>query len=121
MIPMPRSKSFFGENEKWSSIKFSNNGTDMLISTRQEKIYVIDSIDLKLKQVLSNYENKADLNIEACFTPDGKYVLSGSQNGVIHAWDVNSGQKVKEFAGHPSTVYSLAFNPRLFTRKQFIL
>jgi COMPASS component SWD2 len=112
MTPVANTPNMFGKDEKWSGIKFSNNGCDMLITTRQEKIYVLDSFTYTLKHTLSGFQNKTQLNIEASFSPDGKYIFGGSQDGIVHAWEVASGKKVKEFTGHPAAVSCVAFNPR---------
>jgi WD40 repeat protein len=34
-----------------------------------------------------------------CFTPDGKYAISGSEDGAINQWDINLGEKSTTFAG----------------------
>jgi COMPASS component SWD2 len=112
MCPGLNDAKVFDQSNKWSNIKFSNNGVDMLISTRQDKIYVVDSMEYKLKHVLSGFENKVGMNIEASFSPDGQFIVSGSQDGKIHAWEVESGQKVTEFAGHPFASACVQFNPR---------
>ncbi len=55
----------------------SNNGTDMLVSTRQGTVYVVDSMDYKLKFACTDVVNSRGLKLEASFTPDAKYVISG--------------------------------------------
>ena len=55
----------------------STNGRDLLVSTRQEKLYVVDTLEYRLQHTFTDYENKAELALEASFTPDGKYILSG--------------------------------------------
>ena len=47
-------------------------------------------------------------NLEACWTPDGRYVLSGGADSRVHVWSVRSGSKVTTWqsrhAGVPSSV-----------------
>jgi WD40 repeat protein len=45
-----------------------------------------------------------------CFSPDSMYVISGSYNGSIDLWDVNTGNKLRTFKGHSEPVLSLAFS-----------
>jgi COMPASS component SWD2 len=98
--------------EKWTGVKFSNNGRDLLITTRQEKIYVADTFEYRLKHILSGFENKTGITLEASFTPDGEYILSGSQDGSIHSWRVSDGSPVYTFAGHSSPTSVVKFNPK---------
>ena len=47
-------------------------------------------------------------NLEACWTPDGRYVLSGGADSRVHVWNVRNGCKVTTWqarhAGIPSSV-----------------
>lgn len=102
----------FRYGDVWNAIKFSNNGKDMLISTRQEHIYLLDSINCTLSHTLTGHTNQMGLDLEASFTPDGKFVLSGSQDGSIHGWEVATGKKVCELKGHTSSCNVIQMNPK---------
>lgn len=43
----------------------------------------------------------------ACFSPDGKTVLSGGDNIIL--WDVTTGKTIRTFIGHKGYVHSLHF------------
>ena len=38
--------------------------------------------------------NNRGVPIEGCFSPDSKYVISGSSDGRVHAWNADTGYKV---------------------------
>jgi WD40 repeat protein/serine/threonine protein kinase/DNA-binding XRE family transcriptional regulator len=46
----------------------------------------------------------------ATFSPDGKYVLTGSNDTTVRLWDRQSGQEVRQFPGHTDFVVA-AFSP----------
>ncbi|MBC7813215.1 MAG: hypothetical protein H7175_18800, partial [Burkholderiales bacterium] len=45
------------------------------------------------------------------FSPEGRTVLSGSRDGSMRLWNVETGGEIRRFEGHESAVYSVAFNP----------
>jgi len=45
------------------------------------------------------------------FSPDGKTVVSGSEDKKIKLWSVETGQEIKTLVGHSKHVTSVAFSP----------
>lgn len=48
--------------------------------------------------------------IESCFSVDGAFALSGSEDGRVYSWDVVSG-RVDSFQAHRKSVRALAAHP----------
>ena len=51
-----------------------------------------------------------DINSIA-FSPNGKYIASGSDDKTVRVWDIKSKREIVKFVGHSDTVYSVAFSP----------
>jgi RNA polymerase sigma factor (sigma-70 family) len=47
----------------------------------------------------------------AAFSPDGRLLATGGQDGFARVWDVASGRQVRALSGHLGWVMSLAFSP----------
>lgn len=45
------------------------------------------------------------------FSPNGKFLASGSAEGIINLWDISSSQKISTLSGHTDAVTSLAMSP----------
>nr|VFJ46503.1 MAG: WD40 repeat [Candidatus Kentron sp. FW] len=62
----------------------------------------------KLVKVLAGHTDDV---MAAAFTPDGKYLLSGSDDQTIRLWDGRDGKFIKQLAEQDSRVSSLAISP----------
>jgi WD40 repeat protein len=45
------------------------------------------------------------------FSPDGKRLTRGDQNGTVKVWDTATGQEILTLKGHTGHVTSVAFSP----------
>lgn len=75
-------------------VKFSNDGRLMLLTTMDGHIHVLDSFR---GTHLSTYNVKPvprNCTLEASFSPEGMFVISGSGDGRAYAWSVRSGKEV---------------------------
>ncbi|KAG8834220.1 member of Set1p complex, histone methyl transferase [Serendipita sp. 399] len=122
-----------------TSLEFSTNGKWLLVGTSGGTHYIMDAYDgymlarltghqqLDPKQPLGAQPTRLISGEEVCWTPDSKYVLSGSEDGKIYVWDIASrgeltppkpGRDADTFQpsvvldGHVGPTRCLRFNPR---------
>jgi len=97
----------------WTGIKFSLDGKLMMLTTNGTVIRVIDAYEGKPLFTLAGYQNNKGLPIEASFTPDSQFVVSGSTDGRLHVWRTENGAKVGVLNGnHANAVTNVQFNPK---------
>ncbi|KAK8637461.1 hypothetical protein V6N13_064880 [Hibiscus sabdariffa] len=82
-----------GDTAEVCDIKFSNDGKSMLLTTTNNNIYVLDAYGGE-KRCGFSLEPSPNTTIEATITPDGQYVISGSGDGTVHAWNINMRNEV---------------------------
>jgi len=118
-----RRYSHYGQRqgEGWTSLEFSNNGKYILLGTSGPGHYVLDAFEGELEAYLHRPQGPtpfpsmlqangspathqtASLQGDACFTSDGRYVISGSNQPGLIAWDVDQGQKRGDGRMEPMT------------------
>ncbi|KAF9101004.1 member of Set1p complex, histone methyl transferase [Mortierella sp. GBA35] len=77
-----------------TQIEFSSDGKNLLVTTASDAHYIVDAYiptNTRFKLVGHNtYGTEAFTSgSEACWTPDGKCVVSGSRDGDIYVWDIS--------------------------------
>ncbi|XP_031501111.1 protein ANTHESIS POMOTING FACTOR 1 [Nymphaea colorata] len=100
-----------GDRAEVCDIKFSNDGKSMLLTTTNNHIYVLDAYGGEKKCGFS-LESCRDSTIEATFTPDGHYVVSGSGDGTLHAWSIDTKNEVACWNNHIGVTPSVKWAPR---------
>ncbi|GAB2281727.1 Protein ANTHESIS POMOTING FACTOR 1 [Dionaea muscipula] len=100
-----------GDTAEVCDIKFSNDGRSMLLTTKSNNVYVLDAYNGE-KRCGFSLEPSSNTAIEAAFTPDAQYVLSGSGDGNLHAWHIDKRQQVARWSSEIGVVSCLKWAPR---------
>lgn len=67
-------------------MKFSPNGEYLVLATSDNSIILLDAFEGAELYKYTNFMNESSI-IECSFTPDSKFILSGSENGLVHVWN----------------------------------
>ncbi|KAM7267975.1 hypothetical protein ACFE04_010141 [Oxalis oulophora] len=100
-----------GDNAEVCDIKFSNDGKSMLLTSTNNHVYILDAYQGE-KRCGFSLEPSPGSHIEATFTPDGQYVVSGSGDGSLHAWNINTGYEVAHWESQIGVATCLKWAPR---------
>ena len=47
----------------------------------------------------------------AAFSPDGKMIVTGSNDGTVRLWETTTGKPIKTLKGHEGNVWHVGFSP----------
>merc|ERR1712146_428029 len=70
--------------------------------------------DVAARQLVATFTGHAQRKyaIRSCFGgPDEVFVLSGSEDNMVHMWDAQSSKPIAQFAGHAGPVNAVAWSP----------
>ena len=67
--------------------------------------------DAKSGQKLKTLQGHSHYVKSVCWSPDGKYLASGSADETLILWDAKSGQRLKTLQGHSESVNSVCWSP----------
>lgn len=101
-----------------TSVAFSLDGKQLLLCAGGH-VYVLDAFNGQRLQCLPvpgaagayGHNATAPPPCEPCFTPDGRCVLSGAPDGLIHLWNTVSGAELPQWRGHAGVPCCLKWSP----------
>ncbi|KAI8202677.1 putative catabolite repression protein creC [Colletotrichum sp. SAR 10_65] len=95
-------------NQRINAFAFSPDNRHLAVVSEDGSLRIIDYLKEELLDLYHSYYGGF---ISVCWSPDGKYVLTGGQDDLISIWSVEDSAIVARCQGHQSWVTSVAFDP----------
>ncbi|ODQ54409.1 WD repeat-containing protein [Saitoella complicata NRRL Y-17804] len=114
-------RSFPPRMPEWTTLAFSNDGSQILVGTSGDAHYTIDAFSGQMRTRLTGHQptNFTRSTGDVCFTPDGRYVIGGSGDKNLCVWDTHAPTRDKLItpehilgAAGASVPHVVGFNPR---------
>lgn len=97
----------------WTGLKFSPDGRSILVYTNGTAIRLIDAFKGDVTQTFGGHANVRGQALEATFSPDAQYLFSGSSDGKLHCWHIETGAKIVfSSEKHKGSIHCCQFNPK---------
>ncbi len=64
-----------------------------------------------MQKEVTTLQGHSDSINSVAFSPDGKYLASGSLDDTVKLWSVESHKEITTLQGHDNIVFSVAFSP----------
>jgi len=87
---------------------FSPDSRHLAVVAEDGYLRIIDYLKESLTDVFSSYYGGFTC---VCWSPDGKYILTGGQDDLVSIWSLADRQLVARCPGHDSWVTAVAFDP----------
>ncbi|KAG5976230.1 hypothetical protein E4U55_007408 [Claviceps digitariae] len=94
-------------NQRINAFAFSPDNRHLAVVSEDGTLRLIDYLKEELLDLFFSYYGGLTC---VCWTPDGKYILTGGQDDLISIWSAADSALVARCQGHQSWVSSLAFD-----------
>ncbi|KAF2009379.1 WD40 repeat-like protein [Aaosphaeria arxii CBS 175.79] len=95
-------------NSKINAFAFSPDNRHIAVVSEDGSLRIIDFLKEQLLHIFTSYYGGL---LSVCWSPDGRYIVTGGQDDLLSIWSMEESQLVARCQGHNSWVTAVAFDP----------
>ncbi|KAL8779621.1 MAG: hypothetical protein Q9194_001364, partial [Teloschistes cf. exilis] len=95
-------------NHRINDFAFAPDHRHLAVVTEDGYLHIIDYLNEQLSDIYPSYYGAF---LCVCWSPDGKYILTGGQDDLVSIWSLDERRLVARCPGHHSWVSCVAFDP----------
>ncbi|KAL1859517.1 hypothetical protein VTK73DRAFT_7580 [Phialemonium thermophilum] len=95
-------------NQRINAFSFSPDNRHLAVVSEDGSLRIIDYLKEKLLDMFYSYYGGLSC---VCWSPDGKYVVTGGQDDLLSIWCPSESSLIARCQGHHSWITSVAFDP----------
>ncbi|KAI9681840.1 MAG: hypothetical protein M1829_000585 [Trizodia sp. TS-e1964] len=95
-------------NQKINAFSFSPDSKHLAVVSEDGSLRIVDYLKEELLDLYTSYYGGFTC---VCWSPDGKYALTGGQDDLVSIWSLSECRIVARCQGHHSWVSAVAFDP----------
>lgn len=95
-------------NQRINAFAFSPDSRHLAVASEDGSLRIIDYLNEQLLDLYTSFYGGFTC---VCWSPDGKYCLSGGQDDLVTIWSVTDNTIVARCQGHGSWLTAVAFDP----------
>ena len=116
-------RTFKGDKEEINSVSFGPNGKYVIYGSKKlikgsgdwddknnKYIGVIKLWDITTGKEIRAFKNLTSIINSVAYSPNGKYAVSGDDDGSMILWNIKTGKKIKIFNNNQEIISSVAFS-----------
>jgi WD40 repeat protein len=89
------------------TLALSRDGNLLAYAAEDNALLILNAVTGEVSRVISDLPSGTAI----AFSPDGRTLVFGDRNGLVHLVEVASGKKRYQFAGHAGMVRTVSFSP----------